>query len=206
MLTIRMQRTGRSGHAQYRVIVQDSRFSPTSGRVVAYLGSYNPHTKEAILDGEKTTGYLNNGAQPSERVARLLKNQGLKLPDWVAQPTKKDKSIRNELKLRRNRPAEAVTKAPEPEAEPVADTADVEAETTPTEAETVETPTEQTETPAETPAEAPTEQTEAPAEEIATEEVVEPVETPAEPEVEAPAEPAAVKTPTDSAEPAPKNK
>lgn len=112
MLAIRMQRTGRKGHAQFRLVVQDSRFSPTSGRVVAYLGSYNPHTKVAAFDKEKATKYLNNGAQPSDRVARLLKKEGMKLPTWVklADPVKR--TTRNPEKLRRNRPAEAA--APEP--------------------------------------------------------------------------------------------
>jgi hypothetical protein len=35
MLAIRMQRTGRKGHAMFRVVVQDSRLTPSSGRVVA---------------------------------------------------------------------------------------------------------------------------------------------------------------------------
>lgn len=106
MLAIRMQRTGRSGHAQFRVVVQDSRFSPTSGRVVEYLGSYNPHTKATTLDKEKAQTYLSNGAQPSERVAKLLETEGVKLPKWVAKPDKKERQIRNAEKLRRNRPAE----------------------------------------------------------------------------------------------------
>jgi|SRR5665213_585726 len=109
MLTIRMQRTGRKGHAQFRVIVQDSRFSPDSGRVVAQLGSYNPHTKATILDKEKAQGYLNNGAQPSDRVVALLKKEGLKLPDWVSESAPKSRAIRNQDKLRRNRPAEPAT-------------------------------------------------------------------------------------------------
>jgi len=83
MLAIRMQRTGRKGHAQFRVIVQDSRAHPKRGKVVAYAGSYNPHTKIAQLDSEKLGGYLEKGAQPSDRVARLLKREGIKLPSWV---------------------------------------------------------------------------------------------------------------------------
>src|SRR3989344_1819914 len=54
MLAIRMQRTGRRGHAQFRVIVQDARRSPSSGQVVARLGSYNPHTKIAALNTENS--------------------------------------------------------------------------------------------------------------------------------------------------------
>lgn len=118
MLTIRMQRTGRSGHAQFRVIVQDSRFSPTRGRVVAYLGSYDPHTKTATLDSEKAAQYLGSGAQPSDRVAQLLKKEGLKLPDWVKVSSPQKRAIKNPEKLRRNRPAE----------EPKAETAEAPAE------------------------------------------------------------------------------
>ena len=55
MLVIRLQRTGRKGHAQFCIVVQDSRRTPTSGAIVAALGSYNPHDKTVILDKEKTT-------------------------------------------------------------------------------------------------------------------------------------------------------
>ncbi len=45
MLAIRMQRTGRKGSAQFRVVVQDSRKTPTSGNIVALVGNYDPHAK-----------------------------------------------------------------------------------------------------------------------------------------------------------------
>ena len=57
MLVIRMQRTGRAGHAMFRVVVQDSRRTPTSGKVVAALGSYDPHTKAVTLDKDKAQFY-----------------------------------------------------------------------------------------------------------------------------------------------------
>jgi|SRR5579862_3446045 len=107
MLAIRMQRTGRSGHAQFRVIVQDSHRHPTRGKIVAYIGSYNPHTKTAEIDKELASRYLGNGAQPSDRVAKLLKDQGVKLPDWVSLSTPKKRSVRNPDKRRSTRPAEA---------------------------------------------------------------------------------------------------
>jgi small subunit ribosomal protein S16 len=106
MLAIRMQRTGRKGHAMFRIIVQDARRSPTSGKVVAQLGSYDPHTKAVVITKDKASFYLEHGAQPSERAAKLLKAEGIKLPAWVAASTKKSKSIKNVEKLRRNRPAE----------------------------------------------------------------------------------------------------
>jgi len=99
-----MQRTGRKGHAMFRVVVQDSRYTPTSGKVVAQLGHYDPHTKDVTLDTEKATFYLTNGAQPSERVARLLQSNGVALPDWVEISTEKKRTIKNAEKLRKNQP------------------------------------------------------------------------------------------------------
>src|ERR1700755_2953844 len=104
MLAIRMQRTGRKGHAMFRVVVQDSRITPTSGKVVAMLGSYDPHAKTTSLDKEKAAAFLKNGAQPSERVAFLLKSEGVKLPSWVEVDTKKAGKLRNPEKLRKNQP------------------------------------------------------------------------------------------------------
>lgn len=121
MLSIRMQRTGRKGHAMFRVVVQESRLTPTSGKVVASLGSYDPHAKVATLDKEKASFYLQHGAQPSDRVVRLLQVQGVKLPDWVKAAEKKNKTLRNPEKLRKNQPKEVA---------PVAEEVTTEAETT----------------------------------------------------------------------------
>ena len=118
MLVIRLQRTGRKGHAQFRVVVQDSRRTPTSGKVVALLGTYNPHTKQLTVDKERAQHYLDHGAQPSDRVAVLLKKDGVKLPKWVKLPGKQEGKLRNPEKLRRNQPKEEVAEeAPAPEAE-----------------------------------------------------------------------------------------
>lgn len=106
MLAIRLQRTGRKGHPEYRMVVQDSRRTPTSGKVVALLGSYNPHTKKAILNVEKAELFMKNGAQPSQRVARILQSEGLSLPAWVKLAGAKSSSIKNADKLRRNQPKE----------------------------------------------------------------------------------------------------
>lgn len=116
MLAIRMQRTGRSGHAQFRVIVQDARAHPKSGRVTAYLGNYDPHAKTAQLDSEKIAAYLANGAQPSDRVAKLLKKEGIKLPAWVNIAPDKKRAVRSPEKLRRNAPPGEKTAQPAPEA------------------------------------------------------------------------------------------
>lgn len=137
MLAIRLQRTGRKGHAQFRIIVQEARRTPSSGNVVCALGSYDPHTKAVNLDKDAAEKFLNNGAQPSPRVAMLLQSQGIKLPSWVKLDATKQKNIKNNEKLRRNRPVEP--KAEEAVAEEAAHEAAAEAaetveETAPTEA------------------------------------------------------------------------
>lgn len=117
MLSIRMQRTGRKGHAMFRVVVQESRLTPTSGKVVALLGNYDPHAKVLTLDKEKAATYLNNGAQPSDRAALLLQKEGIELPKWVKVSAKREGKIRNPEKLRRNQPKETpVEEAPAEEA------------------------------------------------------------------------------------------
>lgn len=108
MLAIRMQRTGRKGHAQFRLIVQESRRTPSSGNVVAALGSYDPHTKAVILDKEQATKYLMNGAQPSPRMAMIMQKEGIKLPSWVKVDANRTKSIKHTQKLRRNQTPEPV--------------------------------------------------------------------------------------------------
>jgi small subunit ribosomal protein S16 len=126
MLTIRMQRTGRKGFATFRVVVQDSRFTPTSGRVVAQVGHNNPHTKETVLNVEKIEAYLKNGAQPTPRVVRLLLAEKMTLPEWVKLPTNnKKRATKNTEKLRKHQPKEepAVEEAPAtPEEEPKEET------------------------------------------------------------------------------------
>ena len=139
MLAIRMQRTGRKGHAMFRVVVQDSRLTPTSGKVVALLGNYDPHSKEVSLDKEKAAFYLNNGAQPSDRVSYLLKNEGIKLPGWVQPPTKKERAVRNADNRRSTRPDEPATEQAIAEPEPDAEAAQVAESDTPAEAATAET-------------------------------------------------------------------
>ena len=120
MLAIRLQRIGRAGYPVYRVAVQESQRHPSSGRVVAYVGSYNPHTKEVKIQNEVAQKYLDNGAQPTPRVVKLLKDAGVKLPKWVKEYDASQKgAIKNQEKLRKNQTPEPVEEAPaeEPAAE-----------------------------------------------------------------------------------------
>ena len=114
MLAIRMQRNGRSHYPTYRIVVQESQRHPLSGRVVALVGNYNPATKALTLDKEAVEKYLSNGAQPSSRVAFILKKNGVKLPAWYKEPNAKKKTAKHADKLRKNQPKEEAAPAEEP--------------------------------------------------------------------------------------------
>lgn len=121
MLAIRLQRNGRSGLPVYRIIVQEAQRHPLSGRIVAHVGTYNPHTKETVLNKEQTQKFLDNGAQPSSRVVRILKEQKIKLPKWVKESPEKKAAAKHADKLRKNQPKEEMkAETPAEEAKEVA--------------------------------------------------------------------------------------
>ena len=127
MLAIRLQRVGRTGHAMYRIAVQEAQRHPSSGRIIAYVGTYDPHTKDAKVQVELAQKYLDTGAQPSPRVVKLLSDAGVKLPSWVEKSTNKSKAIRHGEKLRKNRPVVEVSKTAKPaEVAEVAEVSEVE--------------------------------------------------------------------------------
>ena len=128
MLAIRLQRLGRKAYPVYRIAVQEANRHPSSGRVVAYVGSYNPHTKEVSVQKEAAQKYLDNGAQPTPRVVKLLAGEGVKLPKWVKQPmTDRTKTTKNAEKLRKNQPKEEAA-AEEPAEAPADEPAEEKAE------------------------------------------------------------------------------
>lgn len=87
MLVIRLARTGRAKYPTYRLVAADSTKAAT-GKFVAVLGHYNPHTKELVVKREETVRYLSTGAQPSNTVTKLLMRDGVELPAWVKLKTK----------------------------------------------------------------------------------------------------------------------
>ena len=120
MLAIRMQRNGRSHYPTYRIIVQEAQRHPLSGRYVAEVGHYNPNTKETTLDTEAVAKYLKNGAQPSSRVARILKAEKIALPKWYKEAPKKSVKAKHADKLRKNQPKEEAPAAEAPAEEATA--------------------------------------------------------------------------------------
>lgn len=70
---IRLRRMGQKKAPFYRVVVADSR-CPRDGRFIEEIGYYNPLTEpaEIKIDTEKATKWINDGAQPTDVVKRLL--------------------------------------------------------------------------------------------------------------------------------------
>jgi small subunit ribosomal protein S16 len=79
---LRLVRIGKKKQPTYRVVAADSR-SPRNGRFIEILGTYAPRgastaEPDAIveIDSTKAVKWLSQGAQPTERVERLLKKTG----------------------------------------------------------------------------------------------------------------------------------
>lgn len=72
---IRLARHGAKKRPYYRIVVADSR-APRDGKFIDEVGRYNPLTDPSTVtfDMEKVEKWLANGAQPTDTVARLLKN------------------------------------------------------------------------------------------------------------------------------------
>ena len=75
---IRLRRMGKKKAPIYRVIVADSR-SPRDGAFIEEIGTYAPNTEPSTvkIDAEAAQKWLANGAQPTDVVARLFKNEGI---------------------------------------------------------------------------------------------------------------------------------
>lgn len=74
---LRLTRVGKKKQPQYRIVAADSR-SPRDGRFIEILGHYDPRQEPSKLkvDNEAAVKWLAQGAQPSERVAKLLEVSG----------------------------------------------------------------------------------------------------------------------------------
>lgn len=74
---LRLTRVGKTKQPQYRVVATDSR-SPRDGRFIQIVGTYNPRTDPSTLniDNAKAVKWLMDGAQPTERVKKLLEVSG----------------------------------------------------------------------------------------------------------------------------------
>ncbi|MBQ8184886.1 MAG: 30S ribosomal protein S16 [Lachnospiraceae bacterium] len=75
---IRLKRMGQKKAPFYRIVVADSR-SPRDGKFIEEIGTYDPSTDPSTfkVDEEAAKRWLNNGAQPTEVVGKILKAAGI---------------------------------------------------------------------------------------------------------------------------------
>ena len=172
---LRLMRMGKKKQPTYRVVAADAR-SPRNGRFIEIVGTYEPRRDPSVIeiDNDRAVHWLRHGAQPTERVEKLLKISGA----W--------ESFTGEA------PAPVVTKAASDEDDPpdAASPADQVAEA-PVEAAADEVAEAPVDAPADEVAEAPVE---APADEVAEA----PVEAAADEVAEAPVEAAAAEENADA--------
>lgn len=74
---LRLMRMGKKKQPTYRVVAADKR-SPRDGRFIEIVGTYNPRTEpsQIKINNAKAVDWLRHGAQPSERVRKLLEISG----------------------------------------------------------------------------------------------------------------------------------
>lgn len=70
---IRLSRHGAKKRPYYRIVIANSR-APRDGRFIEEIGRYNPCVDPSMIefDKERLEHWLACGAQPTERVARLM--------------------------------------------------------------------------------------------------------------------------------------
>ena len=84
---IRLTRKGKKKQPTYRVVVADSR-SPRDGRYIEQIGRYDPRQEPSLveIDTDRAKYWIDNGAQPSDAVHKLLVISGLLEPKRVREP------------------------------------------------------------------------------------------------------------------------
>ena len=78
---LRLMRMGKTKQPTYRVVAADSR-SPRDGRFIEIVGTYEPRQdpSRVLIDNDEALKWLRDGAQPTERVQKLLVESGA----WAA--------------------------------------------------------------------------------------------------------------------------
>lgn len=78
MVKIRLRRVGAKKKPSYRVIVADSR-APRDGAFIEVIGHYDPlaDPETIVIKEDEALKWLNNGAQPTDTVLRLLSKVGI---------------------------------------------------------------------------------------------------------------------------------
>ena len=96
---IRLSRGGSKKRPFYKVVAADQR-APRDGRFIERLGSYNPmlpqdHAERFTINEERVKYWLSQGAEPTERLQKMLANLGL-----VAKPALRNQPVKSAPKAK----------------------------------------------------------------------------------------------------------
>lgn len=74
---LRLMRMGKTKQPTYRVVAADGR-SPRNGRFIEVIGTYEPRQDPSriAINNDRAVHWLKNGAQPTDRVTKILKISG----------------------------------------------------------------------------------------------------------------------------------
>ena len=131
MVKLRLMRMGKTKQPTYRIVAADSR-SPRNGRFIEIVGTYQPRLDPSVIDidNDKAVRWLKDGAQPTERVEKLLKVSGAwdqfkGLPEGTSVAEPPAAKPKPEPVAEESAPEEAASdETPEPEEAPADDAAD----------------------------------------------------------------------------------
>jgi small subunit ribosomal protein S16 len=158
---IRLARGGSKKRPFYRIVIADER-APRDGNFIEKIGNFNPmvpkdHKERVVISKERAEHWLKVGAQPTDRVQRILSDLGLMEAPKVTEKTKKHLpkakaqeriKAKEEAALKAEEDAKAAAEAAKAEAEKPAEEPAIE-EPAPAEAAAEETPAAPEEAPAE---------------------------------------------------------
>ena len=119
-MKIRLARGGSKKRPFYRIVAADSRM-PRDGRFIEKLGTYNPllpkDSEERVkMNVERIQYWLSEGAQPTDRVARMLEAAGVREKTERSNPKKGEPGQKA-----KDRAEEKAAKAAEPAEAPAED-------------------------------------------------------------------------------------
>ena len=99
---LRLMRMGKTKQPTYRLVAADAR-SPRNGRFIELIGTYEPRREPSAIrvDADKIAKWLGNGAQPTERVQKILIAEGLLDADAAAKTVVGKKALKRPVKVKK---------------------------------------------------------------------------------------------------------
>lgn len=98
MLAIKLSQKGKTNKRMFRLIISEKSRDPY-GNVLEVLGSYNPHTKDLVVKGERVNYWISKGAQMTSSVNNLLIEKKIVDGDKVRASKKGEKSAKRQAQV-----------------------------------------------------------------------------------------------------------